>query len=90
MAQSSRRWQTTFGHWVSAYGVSRLAHALTARGEPATPKAIYNWVAGTCQPRASRALAIVEISAGAVSLSDVCAHRVQAENSHASAPRAPG
>ena len=77
MVRSTRRWQTTFGRWVQTYTVPRLAQDLAARGNPATPKAIYHWLAGRAAPRGAMAMTIVELSGGKLSFTDVYAHQGQ-------------
>jgi DNA-binding transcriptional regulator YdaS (Cro superfamily) len=66
------RWRTRFGSWVSAYTVTRLASELSI-----TKPSVYDWLSARCVPDPSHALKITQISAGAVSLEDVYAHRAQ-------------
>jgi hypothetical protein len=91
---SSPRWVTPFGSWVRGFTVARLVSALRAGGHTATRAAVHHWVAGRAipQPRA-KALAIVELSRGSVSLEDIYRQRDRASpgaESHDAQPRAAG
>lgn len=70
-----RRWSTPFGSFVSAFGVRRLTLKLGERGQPVTPKAVHEWLAGRSAPTPARAVEIVTLSAGSVTLMDVYQHR---------------
>jgi len=76
LLREPRRWRTSFGRWVMSYGVTRLTVDLSGRGQPVTRQAVYQWVAGVTAPRPDRAMRIVELSAGAVGLSDIYEQRV--------------
>jgi len=69
------RWNTRFARWVSGYGVTRLAATLATQGDPITPKAIYDWISGDGVPRPPRAMSLVRISHGTLTLEDVFRHR---------------
>lgn len=66
------RWQTHLGQWVTDIGSTRIAHEIGV-----TRSTVYKWVAGERLPRPDVALRLVELSAGAISLGDVYAHRVE-------------
>lgn len=68
------RWQTRFGRWVSARGVTHIVGDLGRIGVPVTSHAVYNWIAGSSLPHPTRAIALVRISNGALSLDDVYGH----------------
>lgn len=75
MRRAPRRWTTPLGRWVTGYGVTRLARDLSHRGQPVTTHAVYQWIAGVTAPRPDRAVAIVELSSGAVGIADIYAQR---------------
>ena len=75
LRREPRRWNTRFASWITRVGVTRLCVDLSRRGQPVTPNAIYQWVAGVTTPRPSRAAAIVELSAGELGMADVYAQR---------------
>jgi len=56
-------WDTHFGRWVCTYGTSELAETLGV-----TRHALYHWIAGRRSPTADRALQIVSLSHGRLSL----------------------
>lgn len=64
------RWQTEFGVWVDNFEVGRLASELDV-----TPQAVYHWVSGRSLPCPARALTIVHLSAGALTLQDIYVDR---------------
>ena len=68
------RWQTEFGRWVSGFGVprivARLAHDPDLR---VTNQAVYEWLQGHA-PRPTRAMALVEMSGGRLTLEAVYEH----------------
>ncbi|MEK7823986.1 MAG: hypothetical protein AAB290_02950 [Candidatus Eisenbacteria bacterium] len=73
MTRTVHRWATPLGRWVADYGAGRLAHdvGLAVHGTPLAPVCIYQWLAGTHEPRPAHARQIVRLSRGAVSFSDV-------------------
>lgn len=75
MLREPSRWETHFGAWVCSVGVSNLAGMMEAAGQPVTPFAIHKWVAGERVPRHDRVVAMVELSAGQLSMADVYAQR---------------
>ena len=75
MRREPRRWRTSFGRWVMTFGVTRLTNELSGRGQSVTGQAVYQWIAGVTAPRPDRALQIVELSGGAVGLSDIYRQR---------------
>jgi len=79
MARRSRaRWSTTFGRWVSDYGVRRVVVDLSARGHAVTVKCVYHWLSGMGRPDIERATALSDISRGRVSVQDIAHHRAEA------------
>lgn len=68
------RWQTEFGRWVNEFGVPRIVEALSADPDlRVTSNAIYKWLGGV-SPHPFRALALVELSGGQISLRDIYQH----------------
>lgn len=86
MHREPRRWRTRFGRWVRRVGVGELTVRLAAAGQPVTRKAVYNWLAGTHQPRPSLARIVVGMSAGAVRLDDIYRQAVQIRSDQRSTP----
>ena len=52
MQREPRRWRTSFGRWVRAYGAARIASGMQRTGHPVTHWAVYHWMAGSHSPRA--------------------------------------
>jgi hypothetical protein len=76
------RWETDFGRWVSDFGVSRIVTALAH--DPAlrvTNQAVYEWLQGHA-PHPSRAMALVEISGGRLSLESIYRHCREVQRPH--------
>jgi hypothetical protein len=71
----SHRWRTRFGSWVQSYTVSGIARALASAGDPICTETVYKWVSGASVPRPDRAVAMVRIAAGAITMDDVYSHR---------------
>ena len=68
------RWQTTFGQWVSDFGVSRIVSALAHDPDlRVTNQAVYEWLRGYA-PRPARAMALVELSGGRLTLEAIYDH----------------
>ena len=74
-SRRERYWKTTFGHWVSSYGVAALVKDLGTAGEPIHFNTVYRWLSGSVYVRPSIALKIVELSGEALSLPDIYHHR---------------
>lgn len=70
-----RYWKTTFGNWVSTYGVPALVRDLGEKGEPIHVTTVYRWLSGSVYVRPSIALKIVELSHTALTLQDIYHHR---------------
>jgi hypothetical protein len=81
------RWATPFGVWIAQYGVVRLVEELALAGTPVTVQAAYNWLSGRATPRVPLAQRIVSLSAGAVRLEDLVAHRASLGRREAPAAR---
>ena len=71
MHRDPRRWRTRLGRWVEGYTVRVLAPRVGV-----TPKRIYGWLGGDGVPR-DRAIAMVELSRGALTLEDVFRHAAE-------------
>lgn len=68
------RWDTEFGRWVGEFGPSRIVAALGRNPElSVTNGAVYEWLRGH-QPRPDRAIALVEMSGGRLSLDAIYRH----------------
>lgn len=68
------RWQTDFGRWVADFGVPRIVAGLA--NDPdlrVTKHAVYHWLKGYA-PRPDRALALVEMSQGRLTLDAIYQH----------------
>ncbi len=68
------RWETEFGRWVGDFGVSRIVEALAH--DPnlrVTNQAVYEWLQGHA-PRPARAMALVELSGGRLTLEAIYGH----------------
>ena len=63
-------WGTSFGQWLSGYGVSRLAATLTERGYPISRGAIYHWLTRTARPRPRAAQIIASLSDGQIPMAE--------------------
>lgn len=71
------RWQTEFGRWVADFGVPRivagLAHDPNLR---ITNQTVYEWLQGHA-PQPARAMALVEMSQGRLTLEAIYQHSRQ-------------
>lgn len=68
------RWETEFGRWVSNFGVSRIVSALARDPDlRITNQTVYEWLQGH-PPHPSRAMALVEISGGRLTLEAIYRH----------------
>jgi hypothetical protein len=68
------RWQTAFGQWASEYGVSRIVSDLSRDPDlRITNQTVYEWLQGHA-PRPPRALALVELSRGRLTLEAIDGH----------------
>jgi hypothetical protein len=68
------RWQTEFGQWVSDFGVPRIVAALGRDPDlRVTNQAVYEWLQGHA-PRPTRAMALVEMSRGRLTLDAIYDH----------------
>lgn len=74
MRPEPRRWRTRFGRWVRREGPQRVATELSRVGQPVTHWAVYQWVSGRHRPRAEHAIAMVRVSGGKISMSDIYEH----------------
>ena len=75
------RWQTEFGRWVAEVGVPRIVAVLGQ--DPnlrVTKHAVYHWLKGYA-PRPDRALALVEMSQGRLTLEAIYQHSRQMRQS---------
>jgi len=68
------RWETDFGRWVSDVGVPSIVSALAKDPDlRVTNHAVYHWLKGFA-PRPDRAMALVELSGGRISLETIYRH----------------
>ncbi len=68
------RWDTEFGRWVGNFGVSRIVAALARDPDLCvTNQAVYAWLQGHA-PHYTRAMALVEISQGRLTLDAIYQH----------------
>ena len=78
MRRIDERWRTPFGGWVARVTVAAIVNELGKNPDLAVrPSQVYAWIAGITVPRPRRAMALVEMSAGALSLEDVVTHQEQ-------------
>lgn len=74
--QDRPRYRTRFGSWVSRTTVPLICQNLSTDPETRVkPEAVYQWLAGVTEPRPHRALALVAMSKGEISLDVIYAHR---------------
>jgi len=68
-------WNTRFGRWVDDVGVFRIVDAL---GEDpslsVTSHTVSDWLSGGCAPTPKRAIALVELSGGEITLEVIYDH----------------
>lgn len=68
------RWDTEFGRWVSDVGIPRIVTALARDPDlRVTNQAVYEWLQGHA-PHPTRAMALVEISGGPLTLESIYRH----------------
>jgi hypothetical protein len=68
------RWKTEFGRWVGDFGVPRIVAALARDPDlRVTNQAVYEWLQGHA-PRPNRAIALVEMSRGRLTLDAIYEH----------------
>ena len=68
------RWQTEFGRWVADFGVPRIVAGLAHDPDlRVTNQAVYEWLQGHA-PQPARALALVEMSQGRLTLEAIYKH----------------
>ncbi len=75
------RWQTEFGRWVADFGVPRIVAGLAS--DPAlrvTNQTVYEWLQGHA-PHPARAMALVEMSQGRLTLDAIYQHGRQMKQS---------
>lgn len=75
------RWQTEFGRWVADFGVPRIVAGLAH--DPAlrvTNQTVYEWLQGHA-PQPARAMALVEMSQGRLTLDAIYQHGRQMKQS---------
>jgi len=71
------RWRTPFGRFVQQRTVRRLARDLSQLGVPMTSHTVYDWISGRHAPRPACAAAIVQVSGGKLTFSDIYRHRTE-------------
>ncbi|HSA29960.1 MAG TPA: hypothetical protein P5159_25795 [Phycisphaerae bacterium] len=68
------RWQTEFGRWVADFGVPRIVAGLANDpGLRVSNQAVYEWLQGHA-PQPARAMALVEMSGGRLTLDAIYQH----------------
>ena len=68
------RWQTEFGRWVADFGVPRIVAGLDQDPDlRVTNQAVYEWLQGHA-PHPARAMALVEMSQGRLTLEAIYQH----------------
>jgi hypothetical protein len=68
------RWQTDFGRWVADFGVPRIVAGLAHDPDlRVTNQAVYEWLQGHA-PQPARAMALVELSQGRLTLEAIYQH----------------
>jgi len=68
------RWETEFGRWVADFGVPSIVKALARDPDlRVTNQAVYEWLQGH-PPRPARAMALVELSGGRLTLEAIYEH----------------
>ena len=82
------RWETDFGRWVGDFGVPRIVKALAHDPDlRVTNQAVYEWLQGH-PPRPARAMALVELSGGRLTLEAIYQHgRAMRASSTPAAPQ---
>jgi hypothetical protein len=75
MRRCVERWRTPLGRFVGEFGVARLTAAFAARGDPISGRLAYAWLAGAVMPRPERALALVALSRGRLTMAEVFGQR---------------
>ena len=75
------RWQTDFGRWVAEFGVPRIVAGLAHDPDlRVTNQAVYEWLQGHA-PHPARAMALVEMSRGRLTLEAIYQHGQQMKRS---------
>lgn len=83
----AHRWQTEFGRWVSEFGVPRIVAALAHDPDlRVTNQAVYKWLQGHA-PRPPRAMAMVKMSGGRITLEAIYQHSRDIQRSQTSHAR---
>lgn len=68
------RWDTEFGRWVADFGVPRIVAGLADDPDlRVTNQAVYEWLQGHA-PQPARAMALVEMSQGRLTLEAIYQH----------------
>ena len=81
------RWETEFGRWVGDFGVPRIVKALARDPDlRVTNQAVYEWLQGH-PPRPARAMALVELSGGRLTLEAIYEHGREMRQSQGTASR---
>ncbi len=75
------RWQTDFGRWVAEFGVPRIVAVLGQDPDlRVTNQTVYEWLQGHA-PHPARAMALVEMSHGRLTLEAIYQHGRQMRQS---------
>ncbi len=81
------RWRTEFGRWVKDFGVPHIVAALGRDPDlRVTNQAVYEWLQGHA-PRPTRAMALVEMSGGRLTLEAIYEHGRQIRSRESMGPQ---
>jgi hypothetical protein len=81
------RWDTDFGRWVADVGVPRIVATLSRDPQlRVTSQAVYEWLQGHA-PHPARAMALVEMSQGRLTLDAIYQHARQMRQADEKGPR---
>ena len=79
------RWETEFGRWVADFGVPQIVRALAQDPDlRVTNQAVYEWLQGH-PPRPARAVALVELPGGRLTLEVIYEHSREIRQSQGAA-----
>jgi len=75
--RAPNRWQTEFGRWVADFGVPNIVAGLAHDPDlRITNQSVYEWLQGHA-PQPARAMALVEMSGGRLTLEAIYQHSQQ-------------
>lgn len=68
---------TEFGSWLKGYGVTKAVDGLRGLGHSVSKQAVHQWLNGETAPKPQHALALHELSGGAMPIEKIYRHRDQ-------------